>query len=123
MAASGSTEWGMTMAVLQHEEIKNAVNAAIAKEFEIDPARLVPTADLMKDLELDSLDSVDLIAALERTFKVKCPEKEARSLRSLQDIHAFVERLLTAGAPGAPAPAAPAPVPAESPAPVSTPAP
>jgi len=82
------------MAVLQPEEIRSAVNAAIAKEFEIDPARLVPTADLMKDLGLDSLDSVDLIAALERTFKVKCPEKEARSLRSLGDIHRFVERLL-----------------------------
>jgi len=107
----------MTMAVLQHEEIRNAVNAAIAKEFEIDPARLVPTADLMKDLELDSLDSVDLIAALERTFKVKCPEKEARSLRSLQDIHAFVERLLTPGATATPAAEAPAPAPVSSPVP------
>ena len=107
------------MAVLQHEEIKNAVNAAIAKEFEIDPARLVPTADLMKDLELDSLDSVDLIAALERTFKVKCPEKEARSLRSLNDIHSFVERLLNPTAPAVPVAA----VQPTAEAPVTTPTP
>jgi len=113
----------MTMAVLQHEEIKNAVNAAIAKEFEIDPARLVPSADLMKDLELDSLDSVDLIAALERTFKVKCPEKEARSLRSLNDIHLFVERLLTPAAPVAAMPGAEEKAPAEAPAAVTTPTP
>ena len=121
MKTSGSTDWGMTMAVLQHEEIKNAVNAAIAKEFEIDPARLVPTADLMKDLELDSLDSVDLIAALERTFKVKCPEKEARSLRSLNDIHFFVERLLNPNAPAIASAAVPVPV--DVPSPVTTPAP
>jgi acyl carrier protein len=48
----------------------------------------------MKDLELDSLDSVDLIAAMEKTFKVKCPEAEARKLRTLGEIHAFVARLV-----------------------------
>jgi acyl carrier protein len=76
------------------DEIKTKVNAAIAKEFELDPQRMVPEADLVKDLELDSLDSVDLIAAMEKTFKVKCPEQEARKLRTLGDIHAFVEKLL-----------------------------
>jgi acyl carrier protein len=70
------------------------VNKAIAAEFEIEMDRMVPEADLMKDLELDSLDSVDLIAAMEKTFKVKCPEAEARKLRTLGEIHVFVERLL-----------------------------
>ena len=76
------------------EAVRIAVNAALAKEFELDPARLVPEADLVKDLELDSLDSVDLIAAMEKTFKVKCPEKEARALRTMGDIYGFVERLM-----------------------------
>ena len=75
-------------------ELIAKVNAAIAKEFEIEPERMVPEADLMKDLELDSLDSVDLIAAMEKTFKVKCPEQEARKLRTLGEIHAFVQRLI-----------------------------
>jgi acyl carrier protein len=71
------------------------VNKAIANEFEIDMERMVPEADLMKDLELDSLDSVDLIAAMEKTFKVKCPEAEARKLRTLGEVHVFVQRLLS----------------------------
>ena len=75
-------------------ELIAKVNAAIAQEFEIDSERMVPEADLMKDLELDSLDSVDLIAAMEKTFKVKCPEKEARALRTMGDIYGFVERLM-----------------------------
>ena len=82
------------------DEVSAAVNAAIAKEFELDLDRLVPSAHLVDDLELDSLDSVDLIAAMERTFKVKCPEAEARQLRTVGDIHAFVGRLL-ATAPSA----------------------
>lgn len=75
-------------------ELIAKVNTAIAHEFEIDPERMVPEADLMKDLELDSLDSVDLIAAMEKTFKVKCPEAEARKLRTLGEVHVFVVRLM-----------------------------
>jgi acyl carrier protein len=82
------------MPTMTPDAVRAAVNAAISKEFEIEPERLVPTAELVKDLELDSLDSVDLIAAMEKTFKVKCPEKEARALRSMGDIYAFVERLM-----------------------------
>ena len=76
------------------QEIKDKINAALALEFEIEPARLVPEARLMEDLEMDSLDSVDLIAAMEKTFRVKCPEQEARKLRTMGDIYAFVERLM-----------------------------
>jgi acyl carrier protein len=82
------------MPTMTAEAIRDAVNAAISKEFEIEPERLVPAAELVKDLELDSLDSVDLIAAMEKTFKVKCPEKEARALRTMGDIYAFVDRLM-----------------------------
>jgi acyl carrier protein len=70
------------------------INQAIANEFEIELERMVPEADLMKDLELDSLDSVDLIATMERSFKVKCPEAEARKLRNLGEVYVFVDRLL-----------------------------
>lgn len=93
------------------DEIKAAVNAAIAKEFEIEPARLVPEADLMKDLEMDSLDSVDLIAAMEKTFKVKCPEQEARKLRTMGEIYVFVDKLIAARTAAGAAPLAPAAVP------------
>ena len=79
------------------EDIIARVNDAIAKEFEIEPERLVPSARLIEDLDMDSLDSVDLIAAMERTFRVKCPEQEARKLRTMGDIYVFVERL--AGSP------------------------
>jgi acyl carrier protein len=70
------------------------INQAIADEFELELADMTPDQRLIEDLGLDSLDSVDLIATLERTFKVKCPEAQARQLRTLGEIHAFVEHLL-----------------------------
>lgn len=75
-------------------QLVERVNRALAEEFELDQAELGPATRLREDLELDSLDSVDLIAALERAFGVRCPEKEARTLRTLGDIYGFVERLV-----------------------------
>ena len=74
-------------------EIAERVNAAIAEEFELDPARITPEQTLIEGLGLDSLDSVDLIAAMERTFKVKCPEAEARQLRTVGDIYTLVGKI------------------------------
>lgn len=39
---------------------------------------------------LDSLDGVDLVMALEKAFRVRIPEQEARSIRTLADIYARV---------------------------------
>ena len=75
-------------------EIISRINAPIAEEFELDLAAMTPEQRLIEDLGLDSLDSVDLIATLERTFKVKCPEARARELRTLGEIHLFVDSLL-----------------------------
>lgn len=75
-------------------EVIADINEAIAEEFEVDVASLNAETDLAEDLELDSLDAVDLIAVMERTFKVKVPEDEARQLRTMGDIYTFVDRLL-----------------------------
>lgn len=79
---------------MSSSDIISRVNRAIADEFELDESTLTPDQRLIEDLGLDSLDSVDLIAALERAFKVKCPEAEARKVKTLGDIHAFVANLL-----------------------------
>jgi acyl carrier protein len=78
------------------DEIIRKVNQTMAAEFEVDPSKLTPATHLGDDLELDSLDGVDLIAAMQRTFSVKIPEEDARKLRTMGDIYAFVEKLTTA---------------------------
>ena len=53
------------------DEIKAKINKVLEAEFEIEPERLKPDAALFTDLELDSLDVVDLIVALEQAFNIK----------------------------------------------------
>lgn len=61
--------------------------------FEIELERIVPEARLYQDLDLDSIDAVDLVVRLqERTGKKLKPE-EFRSVRSVKDLVEAVENL------------------------------
>jgi len=76
-------------------EIMEKVKKILAQEFELEPAQLSPEANLYVDLGLDSLDSVDLVVALEKEFQFKInrerDEEKIRAIRTLTDIVGFIE--------------------------------
>jgi acyl carrier protein len=76
-------------------EIMEKVKKILAQEFELEPAQLSPEANLYVDLGLDSLDSVDLVVALEKEFQFKInrekDEEKIRAIRTLSDIVGFIE--------------------------------
>lgn len=76
---------------MNKEIIAQRINACLVEEFELDPDALKPQAHLFDDLELDSLDIVDLVVVLESEFQFKIREEERiREIRTLGDIHDFV---------------------------------
>lgn len=73
------------------QEVIAIVNKALAEEFELDEAVMVPEANLYQDLELDSLDAVDMVIVLENAFGCKLRDEEAiRSIRTLNDLYKFI---------------------------------
>jgi acyl carrier protein len=85
------------------EEIVGIVNEVFEEYFEIERERLLPEANIFEDLELDSLDVVDLVVAMQEKFKVRIRDDERiRSIRTLGDVYEFVLGLKFEGAiPGA----------------------
>ena len=76
---------------MTEQEIIDLINTSLAEEFELDLEDLNPEALLFDDLELDSLDIVDLVVVLESAFQFKIREEESiREIRTLGDIHRFV---------------------------------
>ncbi len=73
------------------EDIRSAVDKIMIEEFEVEPSALRPDARLAEDLDMDSLDGVDLVVALEKTFACRIPEEDARGIRTLSDICEKVE--------------------------------
>ena len=83
---------------MTNEEIMAKVNDILVEGFEIEPALLKPQAHLADDLDLDSLDGVDLVVALEKEFGCRIEEEAARSMSVLNDIYSYIEQLMKTSA-------------------------
>jgi acyl carrier protein len=64
----------------------------------LDPATIVPEADLLRDLDLDSLDTMELTLGLEERFGIEIPDQELEGLATVADAVGLVERKLSVGA-------------------------
>ena len=76
------------------QEVVEGLNEILIDGFEIESDLLCPEARLREDLELDSLDGVDLVVAIEKRFGCRIKEAEARKMRTLNDIYESIQRLL-----------------------------
>jgi acyl carrier protein len=85
-------EWaGMA---ISRQEIVAHVNKTLVDEFEVAPENISPDKRLREDLELDSLDAVDMIVALEQGLKIRVDEEQAKQIRTVGDIYSFVEKMM-----------------------------
>ncbi len=76
---------------MTEQEIIELVNTSLAEEFELASEVMRPEADIYEELELDSLDMVDMVIVLENAFGFKIRDEQAvREIRTLGDIHRFV---------------------------------
>jgi acyl carrier protein len=57
----------------RHPEIWSGVRTQLAEILDVDPQSLEPTANLIRDLAITSLDFLDLTYRLESTFDIKIP--------------------------------------------------
>ena len=69
------------------------VQAALAKQFELDPETITMDTNLIDDLGADSLDIVELIMSLEDTFGIAISDDDAAQLYSVSKIVDYLERL------------------------------
>ena len=79
--------------MMGREQIAGVVRSSLVELFEIEPSRVLPEARFNDDLEIDSIDAVDLVEHLSRTFKMKVSPREFRSVRTVKDLIDAIERL------------------------------
>ena len=83
---------------MTEQEIIDITNKVFEESFEIEKERLKPDAHIFTDLGLDSLDIVDLVAALQKSFGVNIRnEEKVRNIRTLQDIYDFISAIKKEG--------------------------
>ncbi len=79
----------------QQEAIYEEVTRLLVTLFEIDPEEIHPQAKLYEDLELDSIDAVDMIVHLQKKTQKKIKPETFKSVRTVQDVVDAVAQLLS----------------------------
>lgn len=78
----------------EQDTIFQEVTELLHKLFEIDPQDVTPESRLYEDLELDSIDAVDMVVHLQKKTGKKIKPDEFKSVRTVQDVVDAVSRLL-----------------------------
>ena len=76
------------------EEIFAILRDALVELFELSPERISLNANLYEDLEIDSIDAVDLIDHIKRQTGKKIAAEEFKAVRTVNDVVEAVYRLV-----------------------------
>ncbi len=79
---------------MSKDEILIALRNILEENFEIAPEDVTPEAHLYTDLDLDSIDAVDLVVALQSLTGKKIKPEEFKSVRTVADVIDATEALL-----------------------------
>jgi acyl carrier protein len=70
--------------------------SVLVEMFEIDPALITPAAHLFDDLDIDSIDAVDLVVKIRELTGRKVKPEEFKQVRTVNDVVDAVEKMLAA---------------------------
>lgn len=76
------------------EEILNKLTEILVDDFEIKKDLIVPDANLFEDLELDSIDAVDLAVKVQCFTEKKIPPENFKKIKTIDDVVDTIEDLL-----------------------------
>ena len=76
-------------------EILDAVVQVLHETFGIERGRITPEADLYADLDIDSIDAIDLLVKLQRLTGKRLSPEAFRSVRKIKDVVAVLHQLVT----------------------------
>jgi acyl carrier protein len=76
---------------LTRDEILVRVRALMAERFEVDPARVALETRLVEDLDLDSIDAIDMAVELQGWTGVPLAEEALRAVRTVDDVITMIE--------------------------------
>ena len=73
--------------------VAERVREIIIEQLGVNAEQVVPEAKFVEDLGADSLDTVELVMALEEEFGAEIPDEEAEKLTTVGEAVAYIEKL------------------------------
>lgn len=76
---------------MERKEIESKVNEFLIEEMEIDAATIHDEAKLKDDIGLDSLDFVDIVVIVEKTFGFKLKPEDMSGVQTMKEFYDYIE--------------------------------
>ena len=79
---------------MRPQDVFQTLKDTLVEQFDLDPEKITPAARLYEDLDLDSIDAVDMIIKLQEMTGRKVSPEDFKSVRTVADVQQVIERLL-----------------------------
>lgn len=68
------------------EKFENRIKEIISEIIETDVDKITPTADFVSDLGMDSMQALEIMAAVEKEFKIQIPEEYLEKISNFSNL-------------------------------------
>ena len=76
---------------MSQEAIFEKVRSIVAEQLSVDAAEVKPESNFQNDLGADSLDTVELVMALEESFDIEIPDEAAEGIATVGDAVKYIQ--------------------------------
>ncbi|HIV54539.1 MAG TPA: acyl carrier protein [Candidatus Anaerobiospirillum stercoravium] len=71
---------------MEKEEILAEIKSLLVKQFELEEEQITPEANLFTDLDLDSIDAIDMVVFLQKKTGKKFSPEQFKTVRTVNDV-------------------------------------
>ena len=82
------------MIELDNDKLQNDIRVIVSKIIEIVPEKIEPDTHFIEDLNADSMMALEIMAALEKKYRINIPEGDLPKLATLKQVTELVKKLL-----------------------------
>lgn len=82
------------MAVIDVKKLENELRLLIAEIVEIDPGKITSEANFVEDLGMDSMMALEILASIEKKYKLRIPEENLSKMTNFNKVVELVTKFL-----------------------------
>lgn len=80
--------------MISEEALFKKISDVLVDEFEVKPDEIALESNLFTDLDLDSLDAIDLMVTLDKELNIEIKTETMQDIRTVQDVCDFIKTTL-----------------------------
>lgn len=74
------------------KDVKKEVRALVSEIIEIEPEKIKDDAEFVKDLGVDSMMALEIVASIEKKYRVVIPEEKIPTIRTINNVYEILEK-------------------------------